>query len=158
MNLAQVVEFHIDPQRLSTAILEFSHQANVQVIVGPEVGDRHSTGLSGQHSIGQALTMLLNGTALVYRVINDTSITVGYGESPALHVPNAALGAPSSGDAARARPSAAAITPGGGDYDLLQGGSRTTMVCRDVGRRGPRARRISARGSVQRGVGHIEGW
>ena len=121
MNLAQVVEFHIDPQRLSTAILEFSHQANVQVIVGPEVGDRHSTGLSGQHSIGQALTMLLNGTALVYRVINDTSITVGYGESPALHVPNAALGAPSGGDAARARPSAAAITTDhGGSGSALQ--------------------------------------
>jgi len=78
MDLTQVVEFHIEPQRLSTALLKFSHQANVQIIVGPEVGDRRSNGLSGRHSIGQALSILLNGTTLIYRVVNDTSITVGY--------------------------------------------------------------------------------
>jgi hypothetical protein len=75
-----VVEFHIDPQRLSTALLEFSHQANVQIVVGPEVGDRNCTGLSGRHSIGQGLAALLNGTTLVYRVVNDTSIIVGYSD------------------------------------------------------------------------------
>jgi iron complex outermembrane receptor protein len=125
MDLAQVVEFHINPQRLSTALLEFSHQANVQIVVGPEVGDRHSAGLSGQYSIGQALTTLLEGTALVCQVINGTSITVGYGErslngcgseSPAPDVTNAALGAPSSGHAARAPPPAADITT---DHDSL---------------------------------------
>jgi iron complex outermembrane receptor protein len=119
MDLAQVVEFHIDPQRLSTALLEFSHQANVQIVVGPEAGDRHSAGLIGRHSIGQALTTLLDGTALVYRVVNNTSITVGPGErsqngsgseSPALDVTSAALGTPSSRDAARARPLAADVT------------------------------------------------
>jgi iron complex outermembrane receptor protein len=119
IDLAKVVEFHIVPQRLSTALLEFSHQANVQIVVGPEVGDRRSVGLSGQHSIGEALTTLLDGTALIYRVVNDTSITVGYGErsqngnrseSPALNVPNAASGAPSSGDAARTRPPADDVT------------------------------------------------
>jgi hypothetical protein len=120
MDLAKVVEFHINPQRLSTALLEFSHQANVQIVVGREVGDRLSAGLSGRHSIGQALTALLDGTALVYRVVNNTSITVGYGErsqstagseSPGLDVTtNAALAAPSSGAAARAPPPAADVT------------------------------------------------
>jgi iron complex outermembrane receptor protein len=80
MDLARVIEFHIAPQRLSAALLEFSHQANVQIIVGPEVGDRDSTGLNGKSSIAQGLTMLLNGSALVYRVVNDTSITVGYSD------------------------------------------------------------------------------
>jgi outer membrane receptor protein involved in Fe transport len=110
-DLAQVVEFHIDPQRLSTALLQFSRQANVQIVVGPEAGDRRSAGLTGRRTIGQALTTLLNGTSLVYRVINDTSITVGYGP-PALDVPNAA---------ARAHLSAAAVAADhGGSGSALQ--------------------------------------
>ena len=58
MDLAQTVEFHIGPQRLSTALLEFSQQANVQVVVGPEVGDRSSAGVSGPYSIGQGVETL----------------------------------------------------------------------------------------------------
>jgi iron complex outermembrane receptor protein len=81
VDLARVIEFHIAPQRLSGALVEFSHQANVQIIVGPEVGDRNSAGLHGRSSIAQGLTTLLNGSSLVYRVVNDTSITVGYSET-----------------------------------------------------------------------------
>jgi hypothetical protein len=80
VDLAQVVEFHIDPQRLSTALLEFSHQANVQILVGPEVGDRNSAGVSGRLSIGRALRTLLRGTPLVFRVVNETSIAVVCGD------------------------------------------------------------------------------
>jgi hypothetical protein len=78
VDLTQTIDFHIDPQRLATALLEFSHQANVQIVVGPEVGELSSAGLSGPHSIARGLATLLQGTALVYRVVNDTSITVGY--------------------------------------------------------------------------------
>jgi hypothetical protein len=53
MDLTQIVEFHIDPQRLATALLEFYHQANIEVIVAPEVGNRNSAGLVGRHSLGQ---------------------------------------------------------------------------------------------------------
>jgi PQQ-dependent dehydrogenase (methanol/ethanol family) len=81
MDLAQTIDFKIAPQRLATALLEFSHQANVQIVVGSEVGDRLSAGLSGRHSIAQGLTALLQGSALVYRVVNDTSITVGNSDS-----------------------------------------------------------------------------
>jgi hypothetical protein len=81
MDLAQTIDFKIPPQRLATALLEFSHQANVQIVVGSEVGDRRSAGLSGRYSIAQGLTSLLQGSALVYRVVNDTSITVGYSAS-----------------------------------------------------------------------------
>jgi hypothetical protein len=81
MDLAQMIDFKIAPQRLATALLEFSHQANVQIVVGSEVGDRRSAGLSGRYSIAQGLTSLLRGSALVYRVINDTSIAVGYGDT-----------------------------------------------------------------------------
>jgi hypothetical protein len=81
MDLAQMIDFKIAPQRLTMALLEFSRQANVQIVVGSEVGDRRSAGLSGRYSIAQGLTALLQGSALVYRVINDTSITVGYSDT-----------------------------------------------------------------------------
>jgi iron complex outermembrane receptor protein len=77
VDLARTVDFNIRPQRLSTALLEFSHQAGVQLVVGREVGDRKTDGLSGRHSIADGLTALLAGSSLTYRVINGTSITVG---------------------------------------------------------------------------------
>jgi iron complex outermembrane receptor protein len=81
MDLAQMIDFKIAPQRLATALLDFSHQANVQIVVASEVADRRSAGLNGRYSIAQGLTALLQGSALVYRVINDTSITVGYSDT-----------------------------------------------------------------------------
>jgi outer membrane receptor protein involved in Fe transport len=77
VDLTQQIDFKIPPQRLSTALLEFSHQAKVQIVVGPEVGERRTDGVTGTHSIGEALSTLLGGSSLRYRVINDTSITVG---------------------------------------------------------------------------------
>ena len=77
VDLARQVEFSIPPQRLTTALLEFSHQASVQIVVGREVGDRKTSGISGRHSIADGLTALLAGSPLTYRVINETSITVG---------------------------------------------------------------------------------
>jgi iron complex outermembrane recepter protein len=77
LDLSREVEFHIDSQRLSTALLEFSHQTNLQIVVGPEVGDRTSGALNGRYTISQGLSNLLQGSSLAYRVINDTSITVG---------------------------------------------------------------------------------
>ena len=77
VDLTQQVSFSIRPQRLATALLEFSHQARVQIVVGPEVGERKTAGVSGMHSIGDALSTLLDGSSLSFKVINDTSITVG---------------------------------------------------------------------------------
>jgi iron complex outermembrane receptor protein len=77
VDLTQQVSFSIRPQRLATALLEFSHQARVQIVVGPEVGERKTAGVSGMHSIGEALSTLLDGSSLSFKVINDTSITVG---------------------------------------------------------------------------------
>jgi iron complex outermembrane recepter protein len=77
VDLTQQVSFSIPPQRLATALLEFSHQARVQIVVGPEVGERKTAGVSGMHSIGDALSTLLDGSSLSFKVINGTSITVG---------------------------------------------------------------------------------
>ena len=77
VDLTRQVHFSIGPQRLSTALIEFSHQAKVQIIVGPEVGDRKTGGVAGTHSIADGLATLLGGSPLEYRVVNDTSITIG---------------------------------------------------------------------------------
>src|SRR5579872_2396536 len=77
VDLTRQVEFHIRPQKLTTALLEFSHQASIQIVVGREVGDRKTPGVAGRHSIADGLTTLLAGAPLTYRVINETSITVG---------------------------------------------------------------------------------
>jgi len=77
VDLSQQIEFSIPPQRLSSALLEFSHQAKVQVIAGREVNGLRTDGVSGKRSIRDALAMLLAATPLSYRVASDTSITVG---------------------------------------------------------------------------------
>ncbi len=77
VDLTRPINFQIPPQQLTRALLDFSHQAHVQIIVGPEVGGRTTDGILGTHSIGDALTILLRGSSLTYTVINDTSITVG---------------------------------------------------------------------------------
>ncbi len=77
VDLTRQIEFRIPPQKLTTALLEFSHQAGIQIIVGREVGDRKTSGIAGRHSIAEGLTALLAGSPLTYRVINETSITVG---------------------------------------------------------------------------------
>ena len=76
VDLNRQLNFQIGPQRLATALIEYSHQAHVQIIIGPDVGERRTAGVSGIHAIGDALATLLQGSSLGYRVINDTSITV----------------------------------------------------------------------------------
>jgi outer membrane receptor protein involved in Fe transport len=101
VDLNQKINFTIPPQRLSTALLEFSHQAKVQIIVGPEIGERKTGGVTGIYALGDALRSLLDGSSLGFRVINDTSITVGSpasidkqptGASPATGSGNGAAG------------------------------------------------------------------
>jgi iron complex outermembrane receptor protein len=98
VDLTKQVDFSIPPQKLTTALLEFSHQAAVQIVVGREVGDRTTAGITGRHSIAEGLTTLLAGSALTYRVINETSISVGNAADVA-----AAAGAVAS-DPAQAEP------------------------------------------------------
>jgi len=57
--------------------LRFSHQAKVQVVISEDLGKQTSAGIRGQHSIGEALKELLKATGLNYRVVSDTSITIG---------------------------------------------------------------------------------
>ncbi len=102
VDLTRLVNFQIGPQRLSTALLEFSHQAGVQIVVGPEVGERTTIGVLGTHSIGDALTMLLAKSSLGFKVINDTSITIGAASAPEKQSGNAPAGTTAQANPTRA--------------------------------------------------------
>jgi outer membrane receptor protein involved in Fe transport len=77
VDLDRQLSFDIPPQKLNTALLEFSHQAGVQVVVGPEVGEHKTEGVKGKESIGHALSRLLERSELTYAVIGEGAITVG---------------------------------------------------------------------------------
>jgi iron complex outermembrane recepter protein len=77
VDLAQQVEFDIPPQKLSSALIQFSHQAKVQVVVAENLGEQVTDGVSGRHAIRDALTRLLKPSGLSYHPVGETSITVG---------------------------------------------------------------------------------
>src|SRR5262245_55300204 len=51
LDMEKQFTFDIPPQKLSTALLQFSHQAGVQVVVGPDVGEITTAGINGKRSI-----------------------------------------------------------------------------------------------------------
>lgn len=77
VNLARQVDFHIPRQSLSAALIQFSYQARLQVIVKDDVHGQMTQGVNGTQSIAQALSRLLHGSDLKYRVAGDTSIVIG---------------------------------------------------------------------------------
>lgn len=80
IDLNRQVEFAIPPQKLSAALIQFSHQARVQVVIRENLGDQVTSGVTGKHTIGEALQQLLGPSGLSFRAVGDTSITV---EKPA---------------------------------------------------------------------------
>jgi outer membrane receptor protein involved in Fe transport len=109
VDLNRQLNFRIGPQRLATALIEYSHQAHVQIIIGPEVGERRTAGILGVHAIGDALATLLAGSPLGYRVINDTSITVA--SAAALQLQSAKAAPPSAATTPANRGAATTTTP-----------------------------------------------
>src|SRR5260221_6048682 len=76
VDLTRQVHFSIGPQRLSTALIEFSHQAKVQIIVGPEVGDRKTGGVAGTHPLSDGVATRLGRAPAQNKDGNDTPITI----------------------------------------------------------------------------------
>src|SRR5262245_34761500 len=77
MDLDQRVAFHIESQELASALIEFSKQARVQVIVADDLTGQTTPGVNGEKPIKLALTQLIEPAGLSYRVASETSITVG---------------------------------------------------------------------------------
>jgi iron complex outermembrane receptor protein len=75
--LARVVSFGIAPQKVSTALIQLSNQAGVQVLMPGELTDSKNTrGVHGKMSVEQALDRLLEGTQLRYRLTGENVIGI----------------------------------------------------------------------------------
>ncbi len=70
--LVREVTFKIEAQALDTALLEFSRQADIQLMLASSVvKKRHSNGLSGRLSVEEGLSQLLRGTGLKFRAVGN---------------------------------------------------------------------------------------
>jgi iron complex outermembrane receptor protein len=77
VDLERKVDFDIPAQSLSAALIQFSHQAKIQVIVSDDISQQTTRGVTGAHTIREALKQLLGAAGLGYRAIGDNTITVG---------------------------------------------------------------------------------
>jgi len=76
VDLERTVDFDIPAQSLSAALIQFSHQAKIQVIASDDLSRQATQGITGPHTIREALKQLLGAAGLGYRVVGDSSITI----------------------------------------------------------------------------------
>lgn len=78
LNIDAQFDFNIGPQKLSTALVELSRQANAPLVSDTSEVDRFdSAGISGRMALKDALRALLEGTNLDYRVTDQGVIAIG---------------------------------------------------------------------------------
>ena len=76
IDLERKVDFDIPAQSLSAALIQFSHQAKIQVISSDDMSQQRTQGITGPHTIREALKQLLGAAGLGYRVVGESSITI----------------------------------------------------------------------------------
>lgn len=83
-DLGKMVTVDVPPQKVSTALIELSKQAGVQVIMpGTELDKLETQGVHGQMTLGEALSKLLQGTPLRFHETAPNTITVSSAGSSA---------------------------------------------------------------------------
>lgn len=90
VDLNKKIAFDIPAQDLSAALIKFSRQARLQVIVSDDLTGQTTRGVSGEKAIDQALNQLLEPAGLHYRVAGETAITVGGASDAETHASRAA--------------------------------------------------------------------
>jgi iron complex outermembrane receptor protein len=77
IDLAQQRQFDIAPQQLSSALLKFSAQSDIQVTVPGQLAEgKQSQGVVGKFNAGSALAILLKDTALHYDVVDGSTVVI----------------------------------------------------------------------------------
>ena len=94
-DLDHEVVFHIKSQRLDSALLEFSRQANTPVaFAAKSIGSLITPGLDGKYAARAALSALLCNSGLVYTQVGDTvtvvPVSLERGAQPCVEPPEAA--------------------------------------------------------------------
>jgi TonB-dependent siderophore receptor len=75
--LQRTVNLNIQPQKVSTALIELSNQAAIQVLMPGLVGDEQSSpGVQGSMTLERALQELLRGTSLSFRITGDNVVGI----------------------------------------------------------------------------------
>jgi hypothetical protein len=77
IDLAQQRLFDIAPQQLSSALLKFSAQSDIQVTVPGQLAEgKQSGGVVGKYNAGSALAILLKDTSLHYDVVDGSTVVI----------------------------------------------------------------------------------
>ena len=77
VDLDRETTFAIDSQPLSSALVDFSHQTQIQVMSSDsQLAERQTAGLKGRYTIRDALGRLLAGTDLDYSSVGPNTIKV----------------------------------------------------------------------------------
>ena len=64
--------FHIEPGSLESALLQFSRQSGIQVVVSARVANISVTAIEGRRNAREVLGALLNATGLTFAIVGDT--------------------------------------------------------------------------------------
>ncbi len=92
--------FEIPAQPLSTALVQFSRQAELQLVTASiELGTKETQGISGRLSLRKALEQLLKQSGLSYSLVGENTIAIAVTETDKQR----ASGANGAGDAGVAR-------------------------------------------------------
>jgi len=87
VDLDHRVVFDIAPQNLASALIDFSRQADLQVMsAGPDLKDRRAPGVHGSYAIGRALDLILTGSGLSYKAAGPSTVAVVAAATPAAAV------------------------------------------------------------------------
>jgi iron complex outermembrane recepter protein len=77
VDLSQQRQFDIGPQQLSSALLKFSAQSDIQVTVPGQLAEgKQSAGVVGKFNAGSALAILLKDTTLHYDVVDGSTVVI----------------------------------------------------------------------------------
>ncbi|HZE43805.1 MAG TPA: TonB-dependent receptor [Steroidobacteraceae bacterium] len=77
IDLGQQRQFDIEPQQLSSALLKFSAQSDIQVTVPGQLAEgKQSPGVVGRFNAGSALAILLKDTSLHYDVVDGSTVVI----------------------------------------------------------------------------------
>ena len=125
IDLAQQRQFDIAPQQLSSALLKFSAQSDIQVTVPGQLAEgKQSAGVVGKFNAGSALAILLKDTTLRYDVVDGSTVVItGPAEHKAARNDYQKISNPTL---------AAAMAPSGQEIKLAQAPSTTTAQASSV--------------------------
>jgi hypothetical protein len=70
--LERQVSFHIEPGPLESALIQFSAQSGIQVVLSARITGMSVTAIDGRRNAREVLTALLNTNGLTFAIVGET--------------------------------------------------------------------------------------